>query len=186
MDVQDKELGRTQSKMHGNFFDRARAANEKGFYLEAIFLEYAAIEGRLEVILGMLGLPCNKELDSNTRKSINISSRVSCLNKYRKNCPSLFEKTKLEYNFFSPRGELNKWLKNRNTFVHGLYKDAHKYLDRSIQSKEDAETGLELARRLYNEAARIRRLYKSHPELFEAECRNCHNKKCVVSTIKED
>lgn len=37
-----------QASMHKDFFAKTMEAEEHGFYLEAIFREYAAIEGRLE------------------------------------------------------------------------------------------------------------------------------------------
>ena len=40
-----------QVEMHKNFFDKCHVAIENGFFLEAVFIEYAAIEGRLEIIL---------------------------------------------------------------------------------------------------------------------------------------
>ena len=60
----DNEERKQASKMHMSFFDKSRLAIEEGYYLEAVMYEYAAIEGRLEVICGLLGCPCNKELDS--------------------------------------------------------------------------------------------------------------------------
>ena len=163
MDIENKELGKMQSKMHADFFNRAKAAKDSGYYLETIFLEYAAIEGRLEVILGMLGLPCNKDLDNQVRKDIKISARISCLDKFRKKCPSVFEDSKLDLEFFSPRGKLRTWIISRNTYVHGLYKDALNYKNRTGQCKEIAENGLNIVNDLYNEAGRIRRLLKAIP-----------------------
>lgn len=182
----DQNLGKLQSLMHKNFFDRAQAAVDSGYFLEAIFLEYAAIEGRLEVILGILGLPCNKDLEPGIRKDIKISARIQCLNKFLKQCPSVFEKTKLEANFFSDKGHLRKWIQKRNTYVHGLYKNAQDYENRNDMCKDLAENGLALARSLYNEANRVRRLSKSHPDLLAMECRICQSKTCSASAIKKD
>lgn len=177
------QLGIIQSSMHRDFFGKAREAVRLGFYFEAIFIEYAAIEGRLEVILGLLGLPCNKDLDPMVRKDIKISARIQCLNNFRKSCSKVFEKTKLERDFFSDKGRLKSWIRNRNIFIHGLYKNAEAYESRKRESKEIAENGLELAQIIFNETSRIRRLSKSHPVLLKAECRSCQNKKCPASTI---
>ena len=89
------EIQSKQVEMHKNLFDRCQAAIEGQFYLEAMFLEYAAIEGRLEVILGLLGTPCDKNLEGELRHRVNISDRIQCLKKARKSLP-VFEKTKLE------------------------------------------------------------------------------------------
>lgn len=87
-------------KMHQNFFDRCEKAIENDFYMEAILIEYAAIESRLEVMLGLIGMPCNKFLEASERKKIQISHRISCAKKFRKNS-SLFENTKLSNKFLT-------------------------------------------------------------------------------------
>lgn len=182
--MKDSEISmrQYQRNMHKDFYDRSKTAIEAGFYLEAIFLEYAAIEGRLEIILGMLGLPCNKDLEIMTRKEVRISSRIKCLNQYRKNCPTVFNASKLEWNFFSSHGKMNRWIRERNTFIHGLYKDAATYNSRKHLCREIAEDGLKIARGLYNEARRIRRMRNTHPELLEVECRICQNENCAAYT----
>lgn len=167
------EIKTKQVEMHKDFFDRCQAAIDSNFYLEAIFLEYAAIEGRLEVILGMLGAPCNKYLDSKTRCRINISRRIECLRKTRREL-AIFEKTKLPITFFDKKSKLLNWIDKRNRFIHGLYKNEIEYTSRISGAKKLAEDGLVICRYLYNEASRIRRLRKSKPERFE-EIHFCDN-----------
>ncbi len=165
--MDNKELRQSQVGMHKDFFDRCKFAIENGFYLEAIILEYAAIESRLESICGILGLPCNKELDPKQRESIKISQRIVCLKKVRNRNKELFEKCKLKDDFFYKSTGLDKWTEVRNNYVHGLYKDVIKYRARNRSMKKDAEDGYEIARLLYNETKRLRRLKNSKPELFE-------------------
>ena len=55
-------IGELQRLMHKDFFDRCVFAINQGFYMEAILMEYAAIESRMETLLSILGLPCNKFL----------------------------------------------------------------------------------------------------------------------------
>ena len=124
-----ENIKKRQVDMHRDFFSRAEYAVENRFYLEAIFLEYAAIEGRLEVILGVLGFPCNKELADEKRKHVNISDRIECLRKYRNNNPDVFKRTKLPNNYFTKHGKLQSWIKKRNTFVHGLLKNVDEYAE---------------------------------------------------------
>ena len=152
--------------MHKNFFNRCEAALNNQFYLEAIFLEYAALESRLESILGILGAPCNKTLDPNQRNKVNISRRIECLKRIRRNNP-IFEKTKLPLNFFYKKADLCKWITTRNRYIHGLDKNELEYTSRIAGAKACAEKGYELCRLLYNEAKRLNRLRKSKPELFE-------------------
>ena len=162
-------MNETQAKqveMHTNFFDRCREAITNQYYLEAIFMEYAAIEGRLEAILGIIGEPCNKNLSKEIRRRINISHRLECLNRARKGMP-VFEHTKLPWNFFTGKSAFAKWISKRNQYIHGLFKSETDYSSRIAGAKRLAEEGFEICRLLYNEAKRLNRLRKSHPELFE-------------------
>lgn len=173
-------LRKRQVDMHRDFFVRAESAVENRFYFEAILLEYAAIEGRLEVILGILGFPCNKELNASRRKAVNISDRIECLSVFRNNNPAIFAKTKLPGNFFSKNGLLRKWITNRNIFVHGLLKNVDQYSSRNEESCKIAKRGLEYSKLLYNEAKRLNRLSRSHPEIFKEAKRSCQNNKCIA------
>lgn len=65
--------------MHKDLFDKCREAVERGFFFEAVLLEYAGIEGRLEAMPGILGMPCSKDTDKNQRIKILISNRINCL-----------------------------------------------------------------------------------------------------------
>ena len=81
------ETQKKQVAMHKDFFDRCKTAIDHGFYMEAILLEYAAMESRLEIILGVLGLPCNKYLEPDLRRKTKISHRISCLEYMYKHSP---------------------------------------------------------------------------------------------------
>ena len=158
---------REQVKMHTDFFDKCQFAIDNGFYLEAVFLEYSSIESRLEVICGVLGLPCNKNLSPTLRKSIIISSRIACINKIRNSNCEVFKKSKIDKLFFTKKGTLMTWIDNRNIYVHGLYKNAEKYNPRKKGLKQFANEGELITRHLYNEAKRLRRLKEKSPELFD-------------------
>ena len=172
-----------QVDMHRDFFARAENAIANRFYLEAVFLEYAAIESRLEVLLGILGMPCNKTRDVAVRARVKISDRVECLRYcYCKNEP-FFKKPHIDSKFFNEKGPLMTWIKGRNTFIHGLYKNADLYNTRTNKEcKELAEKGLKYAQILYNEAKRMNRLLKSHPERIENLTRKCCNSKCAATS----
>jgi len=164
--MDEKQLKQKQVDMHKNFFDDCNCAIENGFYLEAIFLEYAAIESRLEIMCGLLALPCNKDLPANVRKDIAISHRIECIKRVRNKNSEIFKRSKLDKGFFKDNGVLAEWIKTRNMFIHGLYKNAGDYKARKRKFEELAIKGEKLARALYNEVSRLRRLLKSHPELF--------------------
>lgn len=166
-----------QVEMHRDFFVRCGFAINNGFYLEAILMEYAAIESRLESICGILSLPCGK--DCPNRRDIKISHRIECLRVFRRNNETVFAKTKLPINFFAEKGgELKTWIRDRDQRVHGLYKDEEKYKYRISKNKELAENGLLYARLLYNEANRLRRLKKNHNEVFVDNVLCCKCKTC--------
>ena len=48
MSENDKSNGEMQRLMHKDFFDRCELAINQKFYMEAILMEYAAIEARME------------------------------------------------------------------------------------------------------------------------------------------
>lgn len=167
-----------QIEMHMDFFDKTTFAIANGYYLEAMFREYAAIEGRLEILLGVLGAPCNKHLPFNQRKDMKISHRITCLSKWYKNSSDI-GKTKITPHFFE---SLKKWTENRNIYIHGLYKNEIQYRERCEQCKRMAEEGLLLTRMLYNEVRRVRRYLKNQPETeLPANCMCCV-KNCIART----
>lgn len=172
-----------QVRMHTDFFERCEFAIQNGFYLEAIIMEYAAIESRLEAICGVIGFPCGK--DCKCRKDILISSRIDCLRQYRCNNATIFAKSKLPSYFFSKKGLLKKWIEERNGVVHGLYKDELKYISRIQGNKSLASKGLEYTRLLYNEAKRIRRMKKNHPLVLENGILICENSKCKAYMVEK-
>lgn len=163
--------------MHKNYFDRASLAIQDGYYLEALMYEYAAIEGRLEVICSMLDCPCNRNLEPTIRRQINIGNRVNCLTSLYKHHPACNDSstTKLSGDFWV---SLKKWLKSRNQYVHGLYKNPELYIKRIADRNELALEGLKLSRLLYNEAKRIRRLRNNHLETMEYSGKRCKKKQC--------
>ena len=164
-----------QCEMHKNMFDRTNYAIENGFYLEAVFMEYAAIEGRLEVMLGILGAPCNRLLPDIERRKFNISQRVKCVKRAFNNDKDIFEFSKLNNRYFN---KLENWLIKRNQYIHGLYKNEVEYEVR-VSNREFAEKGLDLCRLLYNEVNRLKRLQKKSPDLFN-NLSVCNNN-CSIS-----
>lgn len=172
----DNETRVKSIAVHKSFFDRARAAIDNGYYLEAVMCDYAAIEGRLEVICGLLGCPCNRELDPLTRSNIRISHRIKCLKALYKKHPACVNSTsKITKEFWE---SLKRWTNSRNIYVHGLYKRPELYEQRLAERKQLAEDGLELATLLYNEAKRIRRLKQSYPEKMEFDGQRCKGNIC--------
>ena len=67
--------------------------------MESILMEYVAIESQLEILLGVIGLHCNKFLDNKGRKDIKIFHRIEFSN-YIFNNSKIFEKSKLNKKFY--------------------------------------------------------------------------------------
>lgn len=153
---------KAQQQMHKHFFDRCKEAIDHNFYMEAILMEYAAIEARLEILLGLFGMPCDQNLADELRCKINISHRLKCAKTLLKRSPA-FEQTKLSPTYFK---DLDNWIKNRNGYVHGLYKNVLKYSTRITDAEHFAQQGQDYCRSLYNEVDRLKRVKKKHPEYF--------------------
>ncbi len=167
-----------QCEMHKSFFERCKLAIDSGFYMEAILIEYAAIESRMEVLMGIIGLPCNQFIEDAKRKSVQISHRIHCAKTIRNSAP--FEKTKLPQNYFE---QLDTWIDKRNRYIHGLYKDEIKYSQRMSGAKQLSENGLKYCHLLYNEVNRLKRLKRNRPEIFTTDfC--CTSSDCSLYNIK--
>ena len=183
--MESTALGYKASKMHKSYFDKAKQAQDQGFFLEAVFLEYSAIEGRLEVICGLLGCPCNKELEAQLRKNIQISHRIQCLKKIYKRHPACdMSKAKLSRTEWD---KLQAWIKERNTYVHGLFKRPKEYTERIDHLQKMACEGYRITDILYKEAKRLRYLSKHHIEMMAFEEPRCRSGKCQLGvTIPKD
>ena len=175
--MSDKQL---QVEMHKDFFDRCKTAIDCGYYFEAMLMEYAAIESRLEIIMGVIGLPCNKNLPDNERRSINISDRIECLRKIQKNS-AVFSASKLPPNFFD---KLNKWIDHRNTYIHGLYKNEIQYRTRMKNIMVFSTRGFDYCKLLYNESKRLRSLLQKNgiPDISFL----CNKKQCYYMRNKQE
>ena len=166
-------ISERQRLMHKDFFDRIKHSMECKFYLESIFLEYSALESRLETIMGLLSLPCNKELADNKRTSINISNRIDCLKKHYATKKDIFVSSKLDKKFFEA---LSSWIRKRNGYIHGLYKSVEKYNGRLSKAKNLAQEGFEFVNLIYNETNRLRNQQKKSGFAFASELckKNCN------------
>lgn len=167
------EKQKKQYGMHKDFFDRCQFAIDNGMYFEAMLMEYAAIEARLEVIMGVLGLPCNKNIPDKERRKVNISDRVRCLKTIQKGC-DVFNSSKLPDGFF---GGLEKWIEKRNRYIHGLYKNEMEYTRRMNKIEEVADKGFVICKSLYDEAKRLRKLCHDNalPEVIDPCIKNSCN-----------
>ena len=123
-------------------FKRLKKAFEYKFYMEAIFIEYAIMEDRVEAILRYEG---NEIKTQNEREFISITRK---LNKIKK----IAEKNKsLPQRYFAD--EIFEWIKKRNALIHALLK---KELT-TDEVKTFAEEGKLLTRTLCDKAKNYKR-----------------------------
>ena len=121
---------------------RLKKALRQGFYIEAIAIEYAIMEDRLESILRHEGVFNPNKHGSLARKL----SRVKDLSR---------RKGSLERKYFSEEffQAIDEWMKDRNALIHALLKQS--LTTDEIQGV--AEKGNELVRKLLSKATSIRR-----------------------------
>ena len=79
--------------VHKGFFNRCKEAIDHKFYFEALCMEYAAIEGRMKVIMSLLNMPCSN-CSEVTYKRLSLNNKLLCLNSFIGSSP-IFIGTKL-------------------------------------------------------------------------------------------
>lgn len=160
MTEQQRETARI---VHQDFFDRCSLAIESGFYLEAIFMEYAAIEGRIKVITSIIQRPCGICENKNITNRIGLFNKLFCLKEYVTLRGEIFKDSKLT------KAKVNRmleWCTSRDQRIHAYYTDTEKYETTKKHNQKLAKQGYEYASLLYEEAKRLRALKKRRPELF--------------------
>ena len=108
-DMSDKEANRQKYENYREQMRRMSSALRSGFYLEAIFIEYAIIEDRLESALS--------HADAfNPRKQKTINAK---LNKLEKLCEN---RSGLAWKYFSPEliESMRSWKNRGNPLIHEL------------------------------------------------------------------
>lgn len=171
-------------KMHRDYYHRVKDAIEKKYYFEAIFLEYAAIESRLEVIMSLMHTPCSSCSDEAYSK-IGVSRKINCYKQFLKN-DELFSKSKITKDMIS---DMKKWFGARNKRIHNLYRNPEMYEQLQNETKTVALEGYEYVKAFYAEAQRLRRISHRTPELIENNGFKCskdvENEGCLMA-IKEN
>jgi len=79
---------------------------------------------------------------------------------------------------------LKKWVKKRNEYIHGLYKNEIVYSQRIANAKEFATRGYEYCNALYNEVRRVKKIHKKYPEFYD-ELIKCKAKNCKLYAVEE-
>ncbi len=166
----DTEQRKKAQAMHKDFYDKINLAIEDGFYFEAYIREYNAMEARMKVIMGILGMPCEVCKNEDLTNAVGIGTKLNCLRSFLDNKP-LFEKSKLTKKVLR---EINSWTQVRNKAIHRLYYNPEMYETTSRQIKEYSVKGKEYVRLIYNETERLKRLKKRKPELFIDSPSKCH------------
>ncbi len=170
-------------KVHQDFFDKCQFAIDNKFYLEAIFMEYAAMEGRVKVIFSMLKTPCGMCENPSIYNRIGLQTKLGCLRNYIENGHPLFKNSVLSRSKIT---RMTEWCVKRNVRIHSLYTDTEKYEHITTDNRKVASKGYDYAKLLYEEVKRIRNLRKTNPELFEQCSVDCVSPKdaCLEATAK--
>ena len=111
----------TERINHGKYenykeqFHRLKKALGNGFYLEAIFIEYAILEDRADAVLSYEG---NEIIPKNEREFISFARKKNRIIKLSE------KKNSITGRFFSQEfmEQVFNWVNRRNAVIHGLLK----------------------------------------------------------------
>ena len=157
--------------VHKDFFDKCKTAIDNGYYLEAIIMEYAAMEARMNVIMSLFEKPCSLCKDTTITHRIGLQNKMKCFKEMIKSNNELFAKSKITN---AKMNDMIKWCNERNNRIHGLYTDTEKYGTLVAKNKRCAEKGFVYCRLIYNETERLKRRNKKEPELLKNIKHECH------------
>ena len=164
--MENTEGKRAQELHRKGFFGSCYKAINNGSYLEAMLLEFAALENRTAVIFRELDMPCSTCEDTNIIYNIGLYTKLVCLKKIiqNKEHQMITGKSKLTTKKIN---EIVEWTRKRNKIIHRLYSSPDVYETMKAKSEEYAKQGMEYASLFYAEANRLKSLKRRHPELFE-------------------
>ena len=164
-ELNDTKIDKMQQKLiHAQFYDRCKKAIDEGYYLEAMLLEYAYMEARVNRIMEVLNMPCASVKNTEIYRGIGLVRKCICLRGFLNIENKVFEKSNLSKNKIN---RIIAWCENRNDRIHNLYKDIDKYEDRILNNQKIAEKGYKYAQLLSKEANRLKLLNGKHPEIFD-------------------
>lgn len=173
-----KEIGETARIVHKSYFDKTKYAIDNGFYLEALCMEYASMEGRMKVLMREMGMECGIKKSAKDHPDVPLKRRFVCLKralfKHRKD---VFEESYFNEKMFE---DIFAWIDMRNSTMHALYNDTEKYDEMVKKLKVLALKGYDYVITMYDEANRLKRLMKKHPEYKEKTKKGCdlNNSNC--------
>ncbi|MBR2845064.1 MAG: hypothetical protein IKF00_07665 [Solobacterium sp.] len=156
--------------VHNEFFERCQLAIDHGFYLEAILLEYSAMEARMKVIMSILGKPCSLCGETEITNRVGLSTKIKCLKVFVNNNPKFYKDAAFTRTTLT---KMMEWCNSRNARIHGLYSDTEKYEKIMKKNKKLAIDGLEYTKMLYEEAKRLRSINRYHHEILEGLQLDC-------------
>lgn len=148
-------------RAHKDYYDRCKEAIKDGYYLEALCLEYSAMESRVASILSMIDMPCGN-LNNEDTFDIGIHVKLNCIKKCLGD-NDVFRKSKLNKKQVA---KIISWKYKRNKIIHRLFANPNEYETIIKECKDYAIEGFEYVDILYKEANRIRYI-KNHKEILE-------------------
>lgn len=144
------QLRLRMAKMHDNYIARLDVAMDNGNYAEAAWLCYAIFEQRVRRIMEKYIVKCPKQRRLSPKSPVGISKKIECLQKL----------AKVQYGAFADFDrdllkDMKKWCIKRNRLIHGLISIEYD-LKYDEEFKMLAEEGAPLAKKLYQEATKVR------------------------------
>lgn len=147
-------------KMHDDVMKRIDTAIKKKNCIEACWLCYSCMDNRITRTLEKLSEKCCKRNCYNNPR-VGISSRIACLKRLIKKCyagTELIESKLL--------GDIQKWCKTRNTYVHNLITlNNYENIDEKFMTL--AKEGKPLVDALYKQMTEFRENYYNLKEMPE-------------------
>lgn len=173
---EDYSVRLQMAEMHDEFIERLSKAYNNERYIEAVWYCYAIFEQRINRLIAKYIDKCNCTADRTDKKSIAISTRITCIKKV----------IKADYCAFGLLNEdifkyISEWCDSRNDLVHGLISLNH-YRRFDDEFKELAERGVPLVHELYKECSALRNqwyLIDEPEDTFPVTKCRCKTTKCM-------
>jgi len=175
---------KTKKKIHATFFVKSKLAIDKGYYLEAMVLEYSYIEGRVNRIMELLKMPCGLIDNEDIYRDIGLNAKISCIQNFLQQNNEIFMKSKLNN---STMNKIKKWCNSRNERIHNLYKNIDNYEKLISKNMKLAQQGYEYAKLMSEESNRLKGLFKKNSDLLinnRLECSNGQEKELKPSCVE--
>ncbi len=140
------ELNKLKQENYAEQAIRLKKALKYEFYVEALAIEYAMIEDRINSIINTVGLKTVDKYGNN----LTINKRLNIIKSNNPFCKVKFLRSKLPVEFVE---EIREWKDKRNTIIHSLMTTEFQ----SGEFRELAEQGNNLRKQIDNKSKSIKK-----------------------------